>query len=75
MGFLDKMFIGNKNSSGIVENDLVNRQEPPIKLYNHIEITNEYKEYRKGKKSYEIQDFHIWLMETYPNMLFLKRDN
>ena len=50
-------------------------EEPPIKLYNHIEITNEYKEYKKGKKSYEIQDFHMWLLETYPNMLFIKRDN
>ncbi len=47
---------------------------PQVKLYNHVEIFNEYKEYKKGKKSYEIQSFDLWLVETYPNMLYIKRD-
>jgi hypothetical protein len=72
MGILDSILPKQKETV-VYSPDHI--EEPPIKLYNHIEITNEYKEYRKGKKSYEIQDFHIWLLETYPNMLFLKRDN
>lgn len=48
--------------------------EQKLKLYNHVEIFNEYKEYCKGKKSYEKQSFELWLLETYPNMLYIKRD-
>ena len=74
MGFLDKILPAAKSNSEVVTNDLVNRQEPPIRMYNHVEIFNEYKEYKKGKKSYEIQSFDLWLVETYPNMLYIKRD-
>lgn len=74
MGLLDKIFTEKQDSSGVLENDLVNRQETPIRMYNHVDIAKEYAEYKKGKKSYDIQEFQLWLLETYPNMLFIKRD-
>lgn len=74
MGLLDKLLPATEKVSSVVTNDLVNKQEQPIRMYNHIEIFNEYKEYKKGKKSYEIQSFDLWLLETYPNMLYIKRD-
>lgn len=43
-------------------------------ILDHLGIAEEYKEYCKGKKSYDRQDFHLWLLETYPNMLFVKRN-
>lgn len=63
MGLLDKLLPATEN-----------RQDPPIRMYNHVEIFNEYKDYCKGKKSFEKQPFELWILETYPNMLYIKRD-
>ena len=74
MGLLDKILPAAKESEMMQEHNQTIIQEPPIRMYNHVEIFNEYKEYKKGKKSYEIQAFDLWLVETYPNMLYIKRD-
>jgi len=44
-------------------------------VMDHLGIHKEYQEYCKGKKSYDRQTFDMWLLETYPNMLFVKRVN
>lgn len=73
---IDYLFDGKKGKEYPVSSEKENIVQPEnqVKLYNHLEIANEYKEYCKGKKRFEIQSFHIWLVETYPDMLFIKRN-
>ena len=78
MSFLSTTFPKNrveKDNKGKVSVVIEDQEEPQVKLYNHLEIFNEYKEYCKNKKSFERDSFDIWLVQTYPNMLYIKRDN